>query len=231
MSLWSIAEPVPIDAPSFVNTCCEGVLPYLRDFLTAPHPHRNGVMCPFMPKALAENNVYLTYFESRHSDQQLFELIRSCITFYKARGNRSFGAVVILFEADFDIVRLLRIHIAAKPDCIKDELMIGALYKDSQAPSLHSHHYFPLRTPTPTLVLRDLTAQDLQFLTPGHYGVFSKLKFLNSFIGKFSSEHVKGYAKSKVGEALAMRRRYRMILGAGVGLCVVLVLIGGLLFI
>ncbi|AMK30283.1 hypothetical protein AWT69_001646 [Pseudomonas putida] len=66
-------------------------------------------------------------------------------------------------------------------------------------------------------------------MTPGHYGVFSKLKFLNSFIGKFSSEHVKGYAKGRVGEALAMRRRYRVMLGAGTGLLVLLALIVSLL--
>lgn len=217
-SMWKIGELVPTDAPSFVKSCCDGVTPYLENFLTAPHPHRNGVMCPFMPKALAENNIYFTYFDSKDSDQQLLSLIRSSVGFYKARFNSAFGAVIILFEDDFDIVRLLRIHIEAKTNCINNELMIGALYKDSQAPSLHSEDYFPLRTPSPILVLRDLTAQDLQFLTPGHYGVFAKLKFLSSFIGKFSTPHLKGYTKIRVDEAMALRNRYRLTLSVWFGI-------------
>ncbi|MEX3773768.1 DUF6875 domain-containing protein [Pseudomonas sp. MYb118] len=222
MRVWSINEPVPTGLPEFVKTSFEGVSPYLRNFLTAQHPHRNGVMCPFMPKALADNNIHLTYFETQGTDKQLLELIRGCVAFYKQRTTPSFGAVIILLEEGFDIVRLLRVHIAAKPDCIREELMIGALYKDSQAPSLHANNYFPLRTPSPTLVLRDLTAQDLQFLTPGHYGLFSKLKFLNSFIGKFSGAHLKGYAKAKVSEAVILRRRYLLKLGIGGSLVILL---------
>ncbi|WP_460121000.1 DUF6875 domain-containing protein [Pseudomonas sp. S2_C03] len=215
MHIWSINEPVPTHSPRFVSASCDGVMPYLRIFLTAPHPHRKGVMCPFMPKALTDNNIHLTYFETHNSDGQLLELIRSCVAFYKQRSNPSFGAVIILLEREFDIARLLRIHVSAKPDCIREELMIGALYKDSQAPSLHANNYFPLRTPSPTLVIRDLTAQDLQFLTPGHYGIFSKLNFLNSFINKFSGAQLKGYAKVKVTEAVLIRRRYRLLLGVG----------------
>lgn len=213
IQIWPIGDSAPVDSPQFVQSCYEGVTPYIEDFLTALHPYRNGVMCPFMPKALAEKNIYFTYFDGKESDQYLQNLIYKCINFYKSRASKSFGAIIILFERDFDILRLLRVHIDAKTNCIKNELMIGALYKDSQAPSLHSANYFPLRTPTPTLVIRDLTAQDLQFLNPGHYGVISKLKFLNSFISKFSAPDIKGHTKIKVNEAILLRRRHRVTLG------------------
>lgn len=210
---WAIGEVPPADSPSFVASCYQAVTPYLTEFLTASHPFRNGVMCPFMPKALANKNIHFAYFDSNGSDAELQQLISSCIRFYKAKPNSAFGAVIILLEEDFDILRLLRVHIDAKHGCIKNELMIGALYKNSPAPSLHSPDYFPLRTPTPTLVLRDLTAQDLQFLSPGHYGIFSKLKFLNSFIRKFSTSTIKGYTKTRVDEAKHLRRRYRITIG------------------
>ncbi|WP_347881646.1 DUF6875 domain-containing protein [Pseudomonas sp. GD03867] len=223
--IWTIGDSAPVDSPKFVQSCYESVTPYVEGFLTALHPYRNGVMCPFMPKALAEKNIYFTYFDSKDTDQRLQHLIGKCINFYKSRPNTSFGAVIILFEQDFDILRLLRMHIDAKANCIKNELMIGALYKDSQAPSLHSADYFPLRTPTPTLVLRDLTAQDLQFLNPGHYGVISKLKFLNSFIKKFSTPDMKGHTKIKVTEAIMLRRRHRLTLAVS-GFCWSLVALG-----
>lgn len=223
--IWSIGDSPPIDSPSFVKKSYDAVTPYLVNFLTAPHPFRNGVMCPFMPKALTAKNIYFTYFDSEETDRQLQSLISSCTGFYNARLEKPFGAVIILFEADFDVLRLLRAHIDAKAHCINKELMIGALYKDSQAPSLHSVDYFPLRTPIPTLVIRDLTAQDLQFLNPGHYGVLSKIKFLNSFIRKFSKTTTKVHTKNKVDEAIVMRKRYKAILCLWSGACLLAITI------
>lgn len=211
--LWTIGDSAPADAPLFVESCYKSVTPYLEKFLTASHPYRNGVMCPFMPKALADKNIYFAYFDASNTDKNLQALIEYCVDFYKSSPKASFGAVIILFEHEFDILRLLRAHIAAKTYCIRNELMIGALYEDSQASSLHSEEYFPLRTPTPVLVLRDLTAQDLQFLDPGHYGIISKLKFLNSFITKFSTPSTKGYTKTKVDEAKILRQQYVYKLG------------------
>lgn len=221
--IWSIDESLPVDSPSFVETSRNAVTPYLKKFLTAPHPFRKGVMCPFMPKALASNDVHFTYFDSKCKDQELQNLIRFCVEFYKSRHDTSFGAIIILFESEFDILRLLRAHIDAKANCIENGVMLGALYKDSPASSLHSEEYFPLRTPTPILVLRDLTVQDLQFLNPDHYGVLAKLKFLNSFIQKFSAPPMKGYAKNQVNEAKLLRRSYRIHLGIRFGLFTILI--------
>jgi hypothetical protein len=193
-----------------VRISYDAVTPYLVRFLTAPHPFRNGVICPFMPRALTAGNIHFSYFDSKESDHQLHDLINECTEFYKAKTSISPGAVIILFEAEFDVLRLLRAHINTKINCIEKELMIGALYKDSQAPSLHSSDYFPLRTPIPTLVIRDLTAQDLQFLHPPHYTTYSKIKFLNSYIRKFSTANTKGYVKTKVEEAIFLRKRYKL---------------------
>jgi hypothetical protein len=170
-----------------------------------------------MPKALASKNVYFSYFDSQKSDQDLQKLITHCVDYYKGRTGDSFKALIILFEQDFDILRLLRAHIDTKVFCIKNEVMIGALYRDSDAPSLHSSNYFPLRTPIPTLVLRDLTAHDLQFLSPGHYGILARLKFLNVFIRKFSLLADKEYTKDRVKEAIFLRNKYWARIGAFCG--------------
>jgi len=220
--IWSIDESVPVGLPGFVKVSYDAVMPYLAKFLTAPHPFRKGAMCPFMPKALSCNDIHLTYFDGDWRDQDLQDLIRACVAFYKTRPANSFGAVIILFESNFEVLRLLRAHIGAKPNCIENGLMLGALYEDSPAPSLHSENYFPLRTPVPILVLRDLTVQDLQFLNPDHYGLLAKLKFLRAFIRKFSTLPVKNYAKSQVDEARQLRRRYWILLAARLGLAMLL---------
>jgi len=195
--IWKIGNSPPSGAPEFAYSSHKGVIPYIQNFLTSPHPYRSGAMCPFMPRALAERNIYFTYFETEKTDQELQQLIKFCSDFYKNNRNNSFGAVIILFNEEFDLNRLLRAHIKAKITCIDNELMIGALYKESQASSLHSQDYFPLRTPTPVLVIRDLTTQDLQFLHPNHYGIISKIKFLNKYIQKFSKPSAKGKTKEK----------------------------------
>lgn len=207
-SLWTIQQSLPDDLPEFAIEAYSDIKPYLEIFLTGNHPHRKGVMCPFMPKALRSNEIYFSCVENSRSDQEIISLIENCITFYKARARKPPGAIMIIFEPDFDIARLLRIHIEAKPTCIKSELMIGALYKDSPAPSLHSKSYFPLRTPTPTLVLRDLTSQDLIFLNPDHYNIKQKIGFLDAFINKFSFYDGKGFIGKQLAEAKALRSRY-----------------------
>ncbi|MCY1548476.1 hypothetical protein D9M68_845910 [compost metagenome] len=76
------------------------------------------------------------------------------------------------------------------------------------APSLHSEKYFPLRTPSPILVLRDLTPSDLVFLEPGHYSSWAKYGFLRSFIKEFSSSN-SGYAKRQVDLARQLMNKYK----------------------
>ncbi|WP_435653182.1 DUF6875 domain-containing protein [Pseudomonas putida] len=116
---------------------------------------------------------------------------------------------------------------------MKSELMIGALCKDSPAPSLHSNSYFPLRTTTPTLMLSDLTPQDLLFLNPDHYNI-KQIGFWDSFINKFSPYDGKGFTGKQFAQAKALRNAYAntrmkntvvlVMLSASVALCALLAL-------
>lgn len=218
--IWKIGDFPPPETPDFVSSAYDGLTPYLLEFLNAPHPYRSGVMCPFMPRALAGKNIYFTYFDSNKTDKELQQLIRLCIDFYKVNRHCAFGAIIILFEAEFEIIRLLKAHIKAKSTCISNEIMPGALYKESQAPSLHSDKYFPLRTPTPIFVMRDLTIHDLQFMHPNHYSTFSKIKFLNSFIRKFSKSPSQGKIRIKLKEAILLRSKYLLKILISCGLLI-----------
>jgi len=208
-SIWSLTSAPPEDVPNHVAKLQEGLIPYLTQFLTSRHPHRGGVMCPFMPKALENDDIFVSLFDANMSVSHLQESLKACIDFFKQRESLGHGAIVIMFAPSADLVKLHQLHVAGKLLCMEKDLMLGLLYRDSSAPSLHSHDYFPLRTPTPTMVIRDLTSQDLQFLTPDHYGTKEKIRFLNSYIKKFSGTEGKRSLMKQVTGAKTLRLRYR----------------------
>ncbi|WP_369811668.1 DUF6875 domain-containing protein [Pseudomonas citrulli] len=202
--LWSIDSFESRNVPDFVRNAYTDILPYIKSFLTSKHPHRNGVVCPFMPQAIKNQEIYFTYFEPQHNCD---ETITNCLKFYTShRDKKTFGAIIILFPEDFSIEELLKIHIRNKEQCIRQSMMLGALYRTSSAPSLHSSEYYPLRTPTPILVLRDITASDLVFLEPDHYSLKSKHIFLSAFIRHFSADRRSSYTDLQLAKAITLRK-------------------------
>ncbi|WP_125829054.1 DUF6875 domain-containing protein [Pseudomonas sp. v388] len=208
MKFWTVQTFDPNMVPAWVSASFEKVIPYVTAFLPAKHPHRNGAVCPFMPKALKEDLIYFTFFDSRGltaSDA----LMKSCLNHFEANVGERSGATIVLFKEDFDITDLFRIHVRHKKACIAREIMLGVLYDKSSAPSLHSPNFFPLRTPIPTLVFRNLTVQDLIFLDPQHHSPRDRQAFLSVFISKFSSNDGKShFYKSRVDEATVLRDHY-----------------------
>jgi hypothetical protein len=202
--LWSVDSFEKGRVPEFAQSAYFGVLPYITEFLTSKHPYRNGRMCPFMPQAIKNQEIYFTYLHAQHNYEKF---ISNCLKFYASRTEKkSSGAIILLFPEDFSIEKLLEIHIKNKEQCIRSSMMLGALYKTSSAPSLHSADYFPLRTPTPILVLRDIAASDLVFLEPEHYSLRSKHVFLTAFIRHFSAVKRSRYVDSQLEKAELLRK-------------------------
>ena len=204
----SIAATVPIN----IQSAYQAVLPYVRDFLCAPHPYRKGAVCPFVPRAIKHDHMYFTYF-SHFSDQQIRRsLIKArefCLNTKKEPGQSAiFGSLIILFPADFSIDELLALHFKYKPLFVEKGLMLGAMYPSNQAKSLHNDEYFPLRTPIPTLVIRDIVADDLLFMHPTHYHIKRRLQFLSSFIKTVENMAHSSPIKSKLDEAKKLFDQY-----------------------
>lgn len=116
------------------------------------------------------------------------DIIKNSINFFK-NTDESFKTIIILFDKQFSIEKLLKLHIKYKVECVKEHIMMGALYSTSDASSLHNEKYYPLRTPNPILVLRNMTSSDLIFLTPTHHSYIEKIKFLNSYIKKYKHKN------------------------------------------
>ncbi len=206
MNTWTTSSYNSQSVPVWVDSTYGDILPYVTEFLTAKHPYRNGVMCPFVPQALKNKTIYFTYFDN-HDISGSAVLLDSCIELFKQMVGDDHGAIIILFRPDFAVADLLAIHIDNKIKCIKNFIMLGALYKNSSASSLHSEYYFPLRTPTPSLVLRDITSSDLAFLEPDHYSPFTKIIFLSAFIRRFSrKKSISRFTTEQVCQAKVARR-------------------------
>lgn len=205
---WKFSNFDSVRVPDFARSAYLGLVPYLKGFLVEKHPYRKGPICPFMPRAILDDRIYFTYFDV--SDiAECSDLIGSCISFYKHACKEGFGAVVIIFRDDIDVRDLLRVHVENKERCVREFLMLGVLYKENSATSIHSAEYFPLRTPTPVLVLRDIVASDLMFLDPEHYSLRKRCLFLDSFIQRFSVGSCSSFTAKQVEDAIKLRRKYR----------------------
>lgn len=113
-----------------------------------------------------------------------------------------------MFPEDYSIKKLSDIHYLSKIFCIDNYIMIGATFKDNNAPSLHSDEFFPLRTLTPCLILRDLTVHDLLFLDPEHYAIDKRIRFLSKFIERFE-DGMKAKENDEVLKAKDLLNEYR----------------------
>lgn len=131
------------------------------------------------------------------------------IEFFKQqqRSKSGFYSVIILFSIEHDVGELLDVHARNKKLCIANGLMLGILYETNMASSLHDKQYYPLRTCAPILVLRNMVVSDLLFLDPDHYGIASKIVFLQSFIRSFQGAKSPA-AKQQITEAKKYLRAY-----------------------
>ncbi|MCY1294292.1 hypothetical protein D9M68_533810 [compost metagenome] len=206
---WNISNFDESKVPEFVRSAYLRNLPYFTEFLVGKHPHRKGAVCPFVPRAILDDAIYFTYFEGGDVDR-CSPLIRRCIAFYKNAYKGKFGAVVIIFRDDINMHDLFRVHVENKEICVRASLMLGVLYKESSAASLHNNDYFPLRTPTPVLVIRDLVVSDLMFLDPAHYSLSKRCVFLDAFIRRFSGESESSFVAKQVEAARRLRHEYSL---------------------
>lgn len=211
MQAWTIKTFQNVTTPEWTREYYSNLLPYVTKFLTSQHPYRKGVMCPFMPKAIKEDLVYFTYLDSEEFSE-CNAIINSSIDFFRNQIGENNGSIIIILKETMPIERILNAHIKNKKKCIKNSIMLGVLYENNSATSLHSDKYFPLRTPSPTLVLRNLTSSDLMFLDPTHYSRLERIYFLSAFIKRFSSASSKGTQREvEHAKTLRMKHTARLI--------------------
>lgn len=211
--IWDISQyPNLWGFPQACLTSLEKNMPYLTQFLVDKHPYRKGAVCPFMPGALHHKQVFVAGYdpeEQGYTDTLLDDFVKRCIAACQARkAPKRKAAVVMVFPDTVTVPVLLRCHVRLKAYCVSQQMMIGVLWRDSPAASLHSQQFFPLRTPTPIIVVRDLSVKDLIFLDPQFYSVRTRLQFLKSYIDCFQHSPAK-IVQKQIGQAQSLVRAYK----------------------
>src|SRR3989344_8852197 len=110
---WTVSTFRPEHVAPFATTSFAEVLPYVTGFLCAPHPHREGPVCPFVPSALKKNNIFFTTCAEDDTLQAHTTHIERSIEFYLSHkvGTIGFGALIILFPKEYNIGKLLELHL------------------------------------------------------------------------------------------------------------------------
>lgn len=219
LKVWTIADDSALSCLPEAKSIYAGILPYIDEFLTSKHPYRKSVVCPFVPAAIRNDKIYFAYCDENIAPDLFIE---QCISYYiNSTAYRKFGAMILIFPKSYKIEQLLDLHLANKQKCVAKSLMLGALWPQNQAQSLHSKDFFPLRTPTPILVIRDITVHDLTFMDPGYYNLKTRLCFLNEFINTFNENKSK-MAKQQVDMAKKIKQKYQRKLNIKRGIFVVI---------
>lgn len=184
---------------------------------------------PFVRSSLQADGLVFSYIDEDQFGKawrQLVDRISEYIDF-KTNYLDSRTSMIILLPPEISEETLLKLQARAKKICVYRKIMIGALYPESDAPSLHSDAYFPLRTPTPTLVLRDLVPMDILFLVQERHNRLEKLSFLGSYIDKFQNTSSSDISL-KVDDARLKRRLiFRQLSLLAFALAGVFIVIGG----
>ena len=228
--LWLAGDPIPRQVPAKFYQPYALNLSYIRDFLVASHPYRKGQVCPFVQTSLAVKGTQFSAIDAVEFNDAWHPLMQRIEAFsiFKAQFMDARTSLTILLPDNIPESVHLKLQSRAKKICVQKHLMIGALYPASEAPSLHNEDYFPLRTPTPTLVLRDLVPMDMQFLTQDRHNLMEKHAFLMHYIEKFRNSKSADIL-AKVQHAIRYRNTIRVQLFVRTTTCSLVILLGGYL--
>lgn len=79
--LWSISREPNDIADQEIREVYSKVYPYVKGFLCANHPYRKGAVCPFVPAAIKNDNIYFYYLSEQNVDTVVF-LIEKIVKLY-----------------------------------------------------------------------------------------------------------------------------------------------------
>lgn len=165
------------------------MLCYVREFLAKPHPDvgRGGPVCPFIPKALKLDALYLRVCRVRALADIRHAALSAKAQFAAlapAAGNLRFFRAVILVFPDVP-VQVAHELIDATQHELKDVfvqvgLMLGEFHLLNNAAGLRNDRFYPLRAPYPCLAMRHMVPSDLPFLK-------EKKEWTKAYLNQFDS--------------------------------------------
>lgn len=178
----------------------QDTLCYVREFLAKPNPHlgRKGPTCPFVPKCLKQDSIYMTHISNEVAasvedmETILNELIQIFIQLEPKSGPlMSYKAIILIFPqlALKDAPEMIdNLQKRLKPKFVAEGLMLGEFHLNNNAPGLHNESFFPLRTPYPSLAIRYMVPSDIVFLNPLEIEPCIRKTMIETFLKKFGTD-------------------------------------------
>lgn len=156
---------------------------YVSEFLNEPHPYRKGNVCPFIKEADLKGLIrYCVLFSD---DKNSINIVLDKVCRFQIQNNKG-GAIILLFDSDLSTSELEMVKNANRLMFLKAGLMLGLFHPDSNSPSIHGINFYPLRTPSSIMVVRDISISDLVFYEKRGAKTDERKAFLESYIRLFS---------------------------------------------
>ncbi|MBO9624971.1 MAG: hypothetical protein J7484_01200 [Microbacterium sp.] len=216
-------DAAPYDDHPWLHAAVQKVRPYLLEFLTSTHPLRPGPVCPFMPAALRAHQVLFAVGDgsttARLESRRINTIVRDAWS--ENRERFRYAALVVLYPESTTDDAISEVQRRAKIDAIRQNLMVGALFPRNNAESVHGSDYYPLRTPVPTIVYRDMVPFDLIFLNEPRFSPHRRAEFLRRYIAQYEDAKY-GWEREGIDSARAQLdelqavvwRRRRLLIGS-----------------
>lgn len=200
--LWRAADIRKAEA---ISPALTDVLDWLEFYVVKPHTQlgRTGVVCPFVPPALKLGSLWVSAVDTQlYRVEQICQVLREYLTIYQSAElsvppSSELKTLIIAFprlprETSSELVD--RAHQAMKPMVVEKGLMLGEFHPDSISPGLHNPHFYPLRSPMPLFVFRQMVPNDLVFLNKPSDTPAQRCHFIRAYLsvlkGRLSAESV-----------------------------------------
>jgi hypothetical protein len=177
----------PLQVTSF-----QTIIEWTRAFLCRPHPDlgREGPVCPFTLPSLNQHHYWLTTCMGEDVDQDhVAEMIERYREWFfelepKNSSQTILKTVLVIFpELTHEKARIQieLLHKRLKPDFVRRSVMLGQFYQGCPETGLWNDHFYPLESPLPLLVIRNMVPSDFPFLHGRRGNGEMLIAYLNRF--------------------------------------------------
>jgi hypothetical protein len=170
------------------------IVEWTRAFLCRPHADlgREGPVCPFTLPSLTQHHYWLaTCMGAEIQQDEIAEIIERYREWFfelepKTGSQMILKTILVIFpELTHEKARLQieTLHKRLKPDFVRRGVMLGQFYQGCPETGLWNDHFYPLESPLPLLVIRNMVPSDFPFL----HGRRGNGEMLIAYLNKFGT--------------------------------------------
>lgn len=161
------------------------VAEWCDDYLCNTHPNigKDSVVCPWTPVGIKNKIIWLIGLATKNRDRtSVLQDIHSMIELFKKQEpcdgiKTQFKSILIIFQDLEDGGKVEDFQRAMKPDFLDAGLMLGEFYPTCKSPGLRNSNFYPLQSPVPMLVVREMLETDIVFLKDSKKYIDAYLKY------------------------------------------------------